>query len=371
VCVKRILPHLAQAPDFASMFRDEAAIAARLQHQNIVQIFDFGDEGGSLYIAMEFVDGVSLARILQTYSHRGERLPLASVLKIGVDICKGLHHAHTATGAKGKPLGLVHRDVTPHNILVSKAGEVKVADFGVARAEGRRTHTQSGVVKGKMHYMAPEQALGLPFDHRLDQFAAGIVLWESLTGRRLFKGKSDFLVLEAVTRVDIPSATDMRNDVPPRLNAIVRRALEKDPEKRFPDMAALGNALDEVLFATAKNAAALDLKPIVMRTLDRNARSMNAPVTVSVSAPELAKSNDEPFDDPTAAMLKAEGTSSSGVWAADGDDARNRIDDPTDNVDNMRTASDARGRIGARPSSLSSEAHGEPRTGASSNRAAP
>ncbi|HEY4221958.1 MAG TPA: serine/threonine-protein kinase, partial [Myxococcota bacterium] len=154
VCIKRILPHLAKDPAFAAMFRDEAAIAARLQHGNIVQIFDFGEVDGSLFIAMEYVEGLSLAKLLQIVVRRGEQLPIAAVLRIGVDVCKGLKHAHVAAH-NGKPLGIVHRDVTPHNILLSKDGDVKVADFGVARADGRRTHTKTGVIKGKLQYMAP------------------------------------------------------------------------------------------------------------------------------------------------------------------------------------------------------------------------
>ncbi len=266
VCIKRILPNLSGSKGFADMLRDEAAIAARLRHPNIVQTLDFGDVDGTLFIAMEMVEGTTLGHLLGWHARQHRRLAVACALHVASSICRGLHHAHTAS-VDGRPLDIVHRDVTPQNILLAREGDVKVADFGVARANERLTRTAPGVVKGKVGYMAPEQVVGGACDHRLDQFATGVVLWEMLTGRRLFREESDLLTMERITRGDVHRPSTLRPDLPPELDEVVLRALALRPAERFPDLRALDDALGNVLFTVAKSPADYDLRDLVAASL--------------------------------------------------------------------------------------------------------
>ncbi len=235
VCIKRILPHFLQEPGFESMFRDEAALAARLQHANIVQVFDFGEVDGTLFLAMELIDGVDLKHLLEWSRAQSIKPSISQCCQVLVDICRGLHYAHTLHFS-GKQLGIVHRDVSPHNILVSRSGEVKVADFGIAKAAERSTQTATGLVKGKIGYMAPEQARGDLLDHRADQFAAGAILWEMLTGQKLFSRDSQAQTLMAVLETEVPPPSELRAEIPQELDEIVLKAMAKSPEDRFRDM---------------------------------------------------------------------------------------------------------------------------------------
>ena len=266
VCIKRILPHFLENEEFVTMFRDEARTAARLQHANVVQVFDFGEEEGTLFLAMEFVDGSDLRRLLDTA--RKQKLPLdvGAALQIAIDMCKGLHHAHTLKDG-ARPLGIVHRDVSPHNVMISRAGEVKVTDFGIARAAERATHTSTGMVKGKIAYMAPEHAQGLAFDHRLDQFATGVVLWEMLTGVRLFSGDNDAMTLKKVLACQVPAPSSIRKDVPASVDDIVLRVLKEPPTERFADMRQLEVALQRVLFSGAVDPATADVRSAFERIM--------------------------------------------------------------------------------------------------------
>lgn len=266
VCIKRILPHFLEDEEFVTMFRDEARTAAKLQHANVVQVFDFGTEEGSLYLAMELVDGADLRRILE--ASRKKRIPLeiGEAVQISIDMCKGLHHAHTLL-ENGRPLGLVHRDISPHNVLVSRAGEVKVTDFGIAKAAERATHTSTGIVKGKVAYMAPEQAQGFPFDHRLDQFAAGIVLWEMLAGSRLFTGETDIVILKKVLACDVPAPSALRKGVPASLDDIVLKALAQHASDRFADMRQMELALSRLLFSGAIDPATAEVRNVFPRIM--------------------------------------------------------------------------------------------------------
>ena len=259
VCIKRILPHFLENEEFVTMFRDEARTAAKLQHANVVQVFDFGEEEGTLYLAMELVDGSDLRRLLETGRKRGVPLDVGAAVQIAIDMCKGLHHAHNLADG-GRALGIVHRDISPHNVLVSKAGEVKITDFGIARAAERATHTSTGMVKGKVAYMAPEQAQGLAFDHRLDQFATGVVLWEMLTGRRLFSADNDVLTLKKVLLCEVPMPSSIRPDVPAALDEVVVRALKEHAADRFDDMRQLELALQRVFFSGAIDPATADVR---------------------------------------------------------------------------------------------------------------
>ena len=204
VVIKRILPHLVEDEEFFAMFRDEAKITMRLDHPNIARINEFGVENGVHYIEMEYVAGEDLRRIEKQAAAVGKGIPIGVVVRIIADAAAGLDFAHKARDAKGTPLNLVHRDVSPQNVLVGFDGSVKLIDFGVAKAAGRAQHTATGILKGKFPYMSPEQADGLDLDARSDVFALGIVLWEQLTGRRLFKGDNDLATQRLVKACQVP-----------------------------------------------------------------------------------------------------------------------------------------------------------------------
>ena len=258
VVIKRVLPHLAEDPEFLAMFLDEAKIAARLNHHNLVQIFELGEEKGSVFIAMEYVPGEDLRRVGRYAKARGKPLPLGLACRVIADAAAGLHHAHQATDGHGRPLQLVHRDVSPQNVLLGFSGAVKLIDFGVAKAAGRSQKTASGVLKGKVPYFSPEQALGKQIDHRSDQFSLAIVFWELLTGERLFKADDDLATLERVKTVEIPRPSSLVK-LPPALDALVMRALSRRPEDRFSDCGALRLGIEEVALKEALPASTAHL----------------------------------------------------------------------------------------------------------------
>jgi eukaryotic-like serine/threonine-protein kinase len=244
--LKRILPRHARDPDFVEFFVQEAKLALALQHPNVVHAYDFGEEDGVHYLAMEYVHGETLLDVVRRANERGRTLSLGTVVKITCDLLAGLDHTHNACDLDGTPLGIVHRDVTPQNILVSHQGAVKLADFGVARTEAQAFRTRTGVVKGKFSYLAPEVlARGKRYDHRVDLFALGIVMYESMTGRSLFRGKNDGETVQRISRAAVPPITRYRPDCPPGLAHVIERALERDPEHRWPSAAAMLQALDE------------------------------------------------------------------------------------------------------------------------------
>jgi serine/threonine protein kinase len=233
--LKRILPALAKNRDFVKMFLDEARIAATLNHANIVQIYDVGVVDGSYFIAMEYLHGEdlrSLSRQLHETKKDG-RPPLELGVTIIQAVCAGLHYAHEKTGNDGKPLNIVHRDVTPQNIVVTFDGAVKLVDFGIAKAENRLGETRAGGLKGKIPYMSPEQCTGEELDHRSDVFSLGINLFEITTGRHLFPQQNEFEVLKLVVEGTIPSPRQFVKDYPSELEAILRRSLAKRREDRF------------------------------------------------------------------------------------------------------------------------------------------
>jgi serine/threonine-protein kinase len=232
VAIKRILPSIAADAEIIRMFIDEAKLAVQLSHPNIAQIFDLGREGDDYFIAMEYVAGHSLKTLLERWGARGRRLPVAAVSHLVMQVADALHHAHFAQDPIGRPLGIIHRDVSPANILLSFGGEVKVIDFGLAKAANRVSQTRDGIVKGKLAYLSPEQAQGVAIDRRSDLFSLGICTWEMLTGRRAFLGENDRATVLAIRRgvVDPPSRFA---EVPPELERIVMRALAPDREQRY------------------------------------------------------------------------------------------------------------------------------------------
>jgi len=259
--VKRILPHLSENEDFVRMFRQEARTAARLNHANIAQIFDLGkeEETGAEYIAMEFIHGEDVRRISKQAEALGREIPLGLVMRIVADACAGLDYAHKHSDENGRPLDIVHRDVSPQNILVSFDGSVKVVDFGIAKAADQATVTQSGVLKGKYSYMSPEQAAGQRVDCRTDVFAIGVVLWELLTGARLFKRASDVATLNAVAecRVDPPSSVNP--SLPPDVDDLVMRALARDLNERYQEALQLQVAIEDWLVRNQQAASSAHL----------------------------------------------------------------------------------------------------------------
>ncbi len=241
--VKRILPHLAENQDFVQMFLDEAKIAARLNHPNIVQIYDLGALDDSYFIAMEFIHGEDLRRIWKRADGAGKELPIPFVLRVIADACAGLDYAHKKS-ENGRPLNIVHRDISPQNVLVTFEGAVKVVDFGIAKAADKMTETRSGVLKGKYSYMSPEQASAREVDARTDIFALGVLLYELLTGTRLFKRNNDVATLRAVTECAVAPPSQVNTRIPGDLDGIVLKALARFPEVRFQQAVELQLALE-------------------------------------------------------------------------------------------------------------------------------
>ena len=235
VAVKRILPSIAEDEEFITMFIDEAKIAVQLTHANIAQIFDLGKVDDSYFIALEYVHGKDLRAIFNRARARGEQLPVPMACYVIMKLCEGLDYAHNKRDAGGQFLNLVHRDVSPQNILVSYEGEVKIIDFGIAKAAGKAGRTQAGILKGKFGYMSPEQVQGFEIDRRSDVFGVGICLYELLTGERLFVGESDFATLEKVRNVDIMPPSTYNRRIPEELEQIVLKALARDREHAPPD----------------------------------------------------------------------------------------------------------------------------------------
>lgn len=266
VAIKQILPHLASDEQFVRMFLDEARIAARLSHPNIVQIFDLGVEGQIHYLAMEYLFGESLARLEEQLARSGRTLPLEASLFIATNLCLALHHAHTFTLGAG-PQPIVHRDVSPSNVLLSFDGAVKLADFGVAKVKGSQKTTTIGLIKGKVGYMAPEQILGEPIDTRTDLFALGIVLYELVTGRVPFAGKSMRAIFDAVTNPEPPApASSINPAVPAQLDALLLRSLQKKPDDRFQTAADFLEALENAQRSLSLVTNSLSFGRLVERT---------------------------------------------------------------------------------------------------------
>ena len=245
--LKRILPHLAENEEFVEMFLHEARVAVRLNHPNVVQIFDLGEADGAFFIAMEYIHGEDARRIWRQSELVGNPIPVPLVCRIVMDAAAGLDYAHKRTDASGAPLRIIHRDVSPQNLLVSFEGAVKVVDFGIAKAADQATQTRSGVLKGKYSYMSPEQASGKEIDNRTDQFALGIVFYELLTLRRLFKRSNDIQTLTAVSECKVAPPSGLNSRIPEGLDAIVMKALARNPNDRYRDLSEMQMAIEEWL----------------------------------------------------------------------------------------------------------------------------
>ncbi|MFT4703660.1 MAG: serine/threonine protein kinase [Bradymonadia bacterium] len=268
VAIKRVLPHLARNQKFVNMFLDEAKLSLYLDHANIVSVFDIGRAGETYFIVMEFVHGANLKRILEWFREKEEHLPIEVCAYIAIEVCKGLEYAHRKQAPDGSALGIVHRDVSPPNILLSREGEVKITDFGLAKAQSQIEVTDPGVVKGKFGYLSPEAAQGETVDQKTDIFAVGIVLWELLSGQRLFLGENDVETLQQVRKAEIPRLRDFQPGVPRELEDIARRALERDPARRFDTAREMGTAITKFLARHGLAVTSYDMAGVIRRIGD-------------------------------------------------------------------------------------------------------
>jgi serine/threonine protein kinase len=256
VVLKRVLPERTRDPQFVKMFLDEARLAAQLQHPNIAQVHDIGRLGDSYFFTMEYVHGEDLRAILQRLAALRRQAPVQHALLIAAGAAAALHHAHDRQGPDRKPLGIVHRDVSPSNVMVSFEGAVKLVDFGVAKATQRSTETRTGTVKGKIAYLSPEQCRGGPIDRRSDIFSLGIVLYELLTCTRLFRRETDFATMTAIVSDDAPPPSVVRPELAPEIDRVVLTALQRDPEKRYGSAGEMLEAIEAAAEACGKTLSA-------------------------------------------------------------------------------------------------------------------
>jgi serine/threonine-protein kinase len=263
VVVKKILPQLANEEAFVEMFLDEARIAAKLNHPNIVQIYDLGQEGNEYFIAMEYLEGESLGYLVNKAQKEGYKIPPAIAAGIIAQVCDGLDYAHKYKDVTGKPQDIVHRDVSPQNIIVLFTGLIKLVDFGIAKAASQMHKTCIGTLKGKLAYMSPEQCTGKQLDFRSDIFSVGVVLWEILTRQRLFKRGTEAEIVNAIKSKPIPNIREIRPEISPEFEAIVHKALEKNPQERFQSAAEMGSAIRGYLQETGVLAGVPEIHAFV------------------------------------------------------------------------------------------------------------
>jgi serine/threonine protein kinase len=280
IAIKRILPSMGEDEDFISMFIDEAKIAGQLAHANIGQIHELGEVDGAHFIAMEYIQGRDLLQLQKRYRKRKQQLPVATACFIVMKVCEGLNYAHKKRDVLGANLEIVHRDCSPQNVVVSYEGEVKLIDFGIARAASRSSRTQAGVLKGKFAYMSPEQVRGLPLDRRSDIFSLGTILFECLTGERLFNAESDFSTLERVRNAEFDRKLMKAKGVPPEVEAIVFKALERSTEDRYQwcsEMRAdIARYLQTIDTAYTSRSLGEDVRKVFAKELQRDRELMDA-----------------------------------------------------------------------------------------------
>ena len=245
VALKRILPELAERPEYVNMFLDEARIASSLNHPNIVQVYDIDQVDGQYFMTMEYLRGQDLRFVLKELRRSGTSMPLALALRIVSEVASGLHYAHERRGMSGQPLGIVHRDVSPKNIFITFDGVIKLLDFGIAKAHQRLSVTRTGTLKGRYPYMAPEQVVDDAVDSRADVFALGICLWEMTTGRRLYQGKTAYEILKKIRDQPVPRPSAVVPGYSKAVEKVVMRALEKDREKRYDSCLAMQRDLEQ------------------------------------------------------------------------------------------------------------------------------
>ncbi len=290
VAIKKILPHLSDNQDFIEMFIDEAKLAAQLNHNNIIHIYDLGKIQSSYYIAMEYIDGYDLKTILRRGEERDHPMGVELALFVASKIGQALDYAHRKKDFDEREMGLVHRDVSPQNVLVSQDGDIKLCDFGIAKAASKASHTQAGALKGKLQYMSPEQAWGRTIDRRSDIFALATVLFEMLTNRKLFSGDNELSILEQVREARVTAPSQYNDEVSPQIDAVVVKALQKDPANRYQTAGEMARDMDAILYSFKPTPTSADLAIYMHRIsaaepVTQISEPMHAPAPVPVPVP--------------------------------------------------------------------------------------
>jgi serine/threonine protein kinase len=314
VAIKTILPKFAADLRFQQMFLDEARIASRIEHANVAQILDLGEEHDVLYLAMEYVDGDALSKLNKACQRKGVKIPPGVIMRVLADACSGLHEAHELKAADGSVLEIVHRDVSPHNILVSSKGVAKVIDFGIAKARDRAgDETNAGVLKGKIQYMAPEQALGRMVDRRADVWAVGCVLYHLVAGHPPYEGENQLATLHLLSSGRPP--TPLRSDVHPSIAAVVRKALTHAMDKRFATAMELREALELAMVDAKMQTTTADVAAFAAQHLTERAEKRRRAIDVALEAAAERRRVQEllkPTSDRTSASMPAVGPTGSG-----------------------------------------------------------
>ncbi|MGZ8833889.1 MAG: TonB family protein, partial [Thermoanaerobaculia bacterium] len=280
VAIKKILPHLSDNQDFIEMFIDEAKLAAQLNHNNIIHIYDLGKTQGTYFIAMEYVDGHDLKSILKRGTDRDQPLGVELSLFIASKVAAALDYAHRRRDFEEKEMSLVHRDVSPQNMLISQEGDIKLCDFGIAKAASKASHTQAGALKGKLQYMSPEQAWGKPIDRRSDIFALATVLFEMLTGRKLFTGENEISILEQVREARVVPPSQFNDEATPEIDKIVLKALHREPSERYQTAGEMARDIDSVLYNMKPTPTSADLAIYMHRIWVEEAPHLAAAATL-------------------------------------------------------------------------------------------
>jgi len=281
VAIKRILPHLTDNDEFVTMFIDEAKLAAQLNHNNIIHIYDLGKIDRSYYIAMEYIEGRDLRSILARCQEKGVAFPIPVALHVATLIAAALDYAHHKKDFEDRALGLVHRDVSPQNVLISQEGDIKLCDFGIAKAASKASHTRAGALKGKLQYMSPEQAWGKSIDPRSDIFSLGLVLFEMLTGGKVFAGDSELSILEQVRNPEVAPPSSINPEVPPDVDAIVLKALEPNREDRYASAQEMQKDLERAAREHGWSAGKADIQRFVEELFEEGGEKAPGPAPVS------------------------------------------------------------------------------------------
>ena len=312
VVIKRLLDKLAIEPEYVEMFLDEARINARLTHSNIVQVLELGQVEGKYFMAMEFVPGLSVSQVGKRATKTLGDVPQEVACGIVTQACSGLHYAHDKTMPDGTPLNIIHRDVSPQNLILTYEGLVKVLDFGIAKADHRQSQTRTGLVKGKFSYMAPEQCLGQALDRRSDVFALGIVLFELCTARRLFKRRSTYDTYTAITKADVPPPRQLNPKVHEAVEAVIVRALALKPDDRYPTADAMQDALENAMRTAGLRGSATDLAKFMNDAFAAERAEQNRLISQATRG-ELGSAEEAVQVSPVAAAAAAEAASNYAV----------------------------------------------------------
>jgi serine/threonine-protein kinase len=298
VAVKRMHPQYARDEDFVEMFVDEAQMAARIRHPNVIATLELVRDAHEVSLVMEYVHGVTLSQLMSDAQKRGALIPLPVVLAILCGVLRGLHHAHEATSERGEPMELIHRDVTPENVLIGADGRARLIDFGVARALGRSTSTRTGQIKGKLSYLAPEQLKGLPLTRRVDVYGASVTLWQAITCRRLFAGDSAVEVALAILRDDVAPPGAMVAGVPDMIDRIVLKGLAQNPLRRWESARHMADAIERACAPASELDVGAFVRAISAERLERSGalvrEAERAPVSITLAPP--------PIEDPRTQM---------------------------------------------------------------------